>query len=233
MKLTKNSNLTTKVVKLSTWGQYCKDIGSSRDVVDRWLKRWFGPEKQIEREIPALPPGKFNVIYADPPWRYSNVGLGGSAEGHYPTLSVDEIVNYTDGKGKSIFDIIDDNAVLFLWAPNAFLEEGLEVCEGWGFEYKTNFVWIKQKSAYGKLAFYNFGQHEFLFIGIKGSFLPEKGSLVPSVLYAEKTKTHSQKPEKMYEIIKSMYPSPCKHVEGFRRDKRPGWEGWGDEYLGG
>jgi len=26
-----------------TWTQYCEDVGSSRPVVDRWLRRWFGP----------------------------------------------------------------------------------------------------------------------------------------------------------------------------------------------
>lgn len=193
-----------------------------------------GMMRLIEKEklpIPPLPEGKFNVIYADPPWQYSNVGLAGSAEKHYPTLSVDEILNFKDETEKSVLELFPTNAVLFLWAPNSFLEEGLQVCKEWGFEYKTNFVWIKQKSAYGKLAFYNYGQHEFLFMGIKGSFSPQEGSLVPSILYAEKT-THSKKPEKMYEIIESMYPFPEEekpYCELFARNKRERWESWGLE----
>jgi len=37
---------------------------------------------------------KFNIIYADPPWRYktySNKGKGRSAENHYKTLDIEDI----------------------------------------------------------------------------------------------------------------------------------------------
>jgi len=38
---------------------------------------------------------KYNIIYADPPWRYANKKTGGSmksgAEAHYPTMSIQEI----------------------------------------------------------------------------------------------------------------------------------------------
>ena len=32
---------------------------------------------------------------------------------------------------------------LYLWIPNALLQEGLEVMRRWGFTYKTNIVWYK------------------------------------------------------------------------------------------
>ena len=32
---------------------------------------------------------------------------------------------------------------LYLWIPNAFIKEGIEVMEAWGFKYKTNIVWHK------------------------------------------------------------------------------------------
>ena len=35
--------------------------------------------------------GKYAVIYADPPWRYSQKGLQGAAEKHYPTMSIEEL----------------------------------------------------------------------------------------------------------------------------------------------
>lgn len=196
-----------------------------------WTKRAFEKEKGLLSEFiesPPFPEGKYRVIYADPPWQYSNKGLGGSAEKHYRTLSLFEIINYEDTKGKRVVDLTGENSVLFLWVPNAFLEEGLEVCESWGFDYKTNFIWIKQKSAYGKLAFYNYGQHEFLFIATRGSILPKESSLVSSIIYAEKSK-HSKKPEIIYEIIESMYSPP--YIELFARNKRKDWEYWGDEII--
>jgi hypothetical protein len=33
-----------------------------------------------EKPTPPLPPGIFDVIYADPPWQYDNTGVHGAAE---------------------------------------------------------------------------------------------------------------------------------------------------------
>lgn len=229
--------LTSQVIgrgfKGKTWANFCKEIGIDKSTAYRWFVNSGLIEKKGVANALPLPPGKFNVIYADPPWRFSNVGLGGSAEKHYRTLLVGEIIDYKDENVRQITDLVDDNAVLFLWVPNSFLEEGFEVCEGWGFEYKTNFIWLKQKPTYGKLGFYNYGQHEFLFVGVKGSFLPREGELIPSIIVADKTNVHSQKPEVVYEIIQKMYPPPCRYVEGFAREKRQGWEAWGDELISG
>lgn len=38
-----------------------------------------------------FPNKKYDIIYADPPWRYSDKGCSGSAEKHYPTMTVEEI----------------------------------------------------------------------------------------------------------------------------------------------
>jgi len=34
---------------------------------------------------------KYNIIYADPPWRYSDNGCNGAAENHYSTMSIGDI----------------------------------------------------------------------------------------------------------------------------------------------
>lgn len=34
---------------------------------------------------------KYNIIYADPPWRYDMNRGQGAAENHYPTMSIQEI----------------------------------------------------------------------------------------------------------------------------------------------
>ena len=38
-----------------------------------------------------MPKEKFSIIYADPPWRYEQKNRQGSAELHYPTMSIEEI----------------------------------------------------------------------------------------------------------------------------------------------
>lgn len=178
-------------------------------------------QTQIQN-VPNLPLGKYQVIYADPPWAYDNTGLGGSAESHYSTMTVNEIVETI--KKEDIDSLTEDDAVLFLWVPSPFLPEGLELCQAWGFEYKTSFIWIKDRSTYGKLGFYSYSQHEFLFVTTRGSCLPRSESLVPSLIIAPKGE-HSAKPDLVYEIIEGMYPGP--YIELFARKRRANWESWG------
>lgn len=68
---------------------------------------------------------KFNIIYADPPWKYrvySEKGKGRSAENHYKTLKIDDIKNI------DVQSIADDNCILFLWVTFPNLIEGVITC---------------------------------------------------------------------------------------------------------
>ena len=56
---------------------------------------------------------KYNVIYADPPWKYNSranhkTRFGGGANGHYELMSMEEI------KKLPIEEIADKNCALFL-----------------------------------------------------------------------------------------------------------------------
>jgi ParB-like chromosome segregation protein Spo0J len=84
------------------------------------------------------PVGKYRVIYADPPWQYSNsmpVDMATQQEDHYPTMPVSEICKLP------VSDLALDNAVLFLWATSPILEESFGVIRAWGFKYKAFFVY--------------------------------------------------------------------------------------------
>ena len=54
--------------------------------------------------------GKYNVIYADPPWRYAQKGLQGAAERHYPTMGIEELC------ALPVAELAAPDSVLFLWA---------------------------------------------------------------------------------------------------------------------
>ncbi len=174
-------------------------------------------------KAPSFPQGPFDVLYCDPPWQYDNSGLGGAADKHYPTLPTDGIV--TLFRRLDIKSHTTDNAVLFLWVTNPFLPDGLRLISDLDFEYKTNIAWVKQKSTFGKLGFYVYGRHEILLIGVRGSMLPT-GEKPESILNAD-TSIHSRKPEKVYKIIETMYPN-AKKCELFARQRRSGWESWGN-----
>jgi len=171
-----------------------------------------------------LPKGKFSVIYADPPWKYSDTCEAGGvqskgADKHYPLMSIEELC------GMDIVSISNDNAVLFMWVTSPLLEECFDVINAWDFKYKASFVWDKVKHNMGH---YNSVRHEFLLICTKGSFTPEKIKLFDSVQSIKKTKKHSQKPHEFREIIQTLYPS-AKKVELFARETFPGWEAFGNE----
>ena len=56
---------------------------------------------------------KYKIIYADPPWKYKTWRDGmGTAEKHYPTMNIEDIVNMKDTIKK--FQIV---IVFFLGFP--------------------------------------------------------------------------------------------------------------------
>jgi len=171
--------------------------------------------KQNPARTPPLPKGKFNIIYADPPWKYGDerteLDSYGPAERHYQTMSIEDIC------ALSIKERTAKDAALFLWVTSPLLAECWPVIEAWGFKYKASYIWDKQKSFVGN---YNQVQHEILLVCTKGNFVPVTRQVPKSIISIERTKTHSQKPD--------LYPD-AKRLELFSRNKRKGWTMWGNE----
>jgi len=164
--------------------------------------------------------GKFAVILADPPWKYQNSGFEEAAESHYPTMTTDAICNMSEQvKGWST-----SGTVLFLWATNPMLLDAFRVLDCWGFTYKTNMAWIKDKGR-GKGWFLK-SRHELLLIGVKEQ-TPQPLERPDSAFEAARPEKHSQKPELAYKLIESMYAGP--HLEMFSRANRAGWKAFGNE----
>ena len=179
--------------------------------------------KLIKRaEPPAeplpLPLGIYNVIYADPPWKYDfSETTTREIENQYSTMSLDEI--------KAIPIPADENSVLFLWATAPKLLEAIEVMQAWGYQYKSNAVWDKKIIGLG---YWFRGQHELLLVGTKGHFSPPAQELrISSVIESKRTK-HSKKPDLIYETLEKMFPAG-KFLEMFARDSRDKWTSWGNE----
>jgi ParB/RepB/Spo0J family partition protein len=174
-------------------------------------------EGKVERSVEEAVTGRFPVLYADPPWSYQNSGFEMSAAGQYPTMPTPDIM------ALPIPDLVTTDAVLFLWATNPLLRDALRVMHAWGFTYKTNLVWVKDRPSAG---FYVRGRHELLLVGVRGSFVPVAKPLPESVVTAPVT-THSAKPPEVYDLIERLYPGP--YLELFARQRRDGWKAWGNE----
>jgi N6-adenosine-specific RNA methylase IME4 len=167
-----------------------------------------------------LPDDKFQIIYADPPWKYGNSMPDYFTEqaNHYPLMTIQELCDMP------IKDITDKNAVLFMWVTSPILEECFQVINAWGFKYKTSFVWDKVKHNMGH---YSSVRHEMLLLCIRGSYPKESSNLRDSVFTEERTQ-HSKKPDYFYGLIEELYPTG-KKIELFSRNKREGWNSYGNQ----
>ncbi len=173
-----------------------------------------------------FPDKKYKIIYADPPWRYSDKLSfhGGGAEAHYNTMSIEDICNLP------VNSITDSDAILFLWGTWPQLPECLKVVKSWGFTYKTiAFVWVKQYSN-GKdvlgLGRWTRGNTEFCLLAVKGK--PKRIDQGTSQLIKTKIQKHSKKPDIVREkIVRLIGDLP--RIELFARQKTVGWDVWGND----
>lgn len=175
--------------------------------------------------------GPFPLIYADPPWLfniYSEKGKERTPDQHYPTLTDEEIIAFEVG-GKLIPEIAHKDAALLMWCTSSNIHRALEVLRGWGFTYKSQAVWVKDKSGLG-LVFRN--QHEVLLYGTRGK-MPGPLYQPPSVFHAPRGR-HSEKPAEVREAIEKMYPQfdEKTRLELFAREAPDGWSVYGYEAQG-
>lgn len=179
-------------------------------------------QDEMKTETPPLPEQKFHVLYIDPPWKFEFVrSRSRDVANHYPTMTWEEL------SALEISSIAEKDAVLFMWAPACKLEEALDLIGKWGFKYRSCAVWVKDKIGQGQ---YFRNQHELLLVAIRGNPpTPQPRDRTSSVIEAQRRR-HSEKPEKVYAIIETMYPNSRK-IELFARRTRRNWTSWGNEVL--
>jgi N6-adenosine-specific RNA methylase IME4/ParB-like chromosome segregation protein Spo0J len=161
--------------------------------------------------------GAYSVIYADPAWDYiSEETLG------YPTMPLDHI------KALPVNQIAAEDAVLFLWCSASLIGNALQVIESWGFKYKTNAVWDKQRSGQGV---YFRIQHEMLLIATRGTVPEVPYSARPSSVFSDYSGEPSEKPTRIRSVIDDMYPELPKIELFCRGEPAKGWAAWGNECV--
>jgi len=184
-------------------------------------------EKQ-DIEIEPLPKGKYNIIYADPPWKYFDAGWKNQSQ-HYETLDFATIRDRIP-----INEICDENCILFLWITDPMLIKIKELLSEWGFSYSTvGFYWIKKTK--GDKWFFGLGNWtranpEICIIATKGS-VERVDSSIPKLVISE-IQEHSKKPDEVREKIVHLV-GDLPRIELFARPtghpSEKGWEFWGAE----
>ena len=170
---------------------------------------------------------KYGAILADPPWSfraYSGPRVAQrSSHQHYKVNSFDELVRIEVPSA--------DNCAMFMWVVDSHLDQGIELLNRWGFDFKTiAFVWIKTcKSDPTKprmgMGLWTRKQSEICILGTRGK-VPRRDKGVRQVIMAPR-REHSRKPDEIYERIERLVDGP--YLEMFARQSWPGWDSTGDE----
>ena len=170
---------------------------------------------------------KYNIIYADPPWKYGggkDKNFRGLAVDHYPTMKTKDICNIPVNN-------IAADAVLFMWVTYPQLEDAFKVASAWGFKYRTAaFTWVKfgknGKPCFG-LGFWTRSNAEICLIFTKGNYPRRVNNKVEQIILSERLK-HSKKPsEARTRIVELLGDLP--RIELFAREEYDGWDCWGNE----
>ena len=167
---------------------------------------------------------KYNIIYADPPWRYWESGNKNQAL-HYTTMTIDEIC------ALPVKDIADEDCVLFLWVTYPILQEAFRVIEAWGFTYSTAaFVWVKknkrQDTPFVGCGAWTRANSELCLLATRGNVMRLDASV--SQVVESPIEEHSKKPDVVRDLITQLV-GELPRVELFCRNPAEGWDVWGNE----
>lgn len=169
---------------------------------------------------------KYNIIYADPAWKYTDWDNGlRNPKNHYQTMTIEDICNLP------VKDIAADSCILFLWTTYPLLQESFKVLEAWGFTYKTaGFIWVKKnKSNEGN--FFGCGNwtranSEICLIALKGNVTRLNADI--SQIIESPIEEHSKKPDEVRNLITRLV-GELPRIELFSRKAVNGWDCWGNE----
>lgn len=172
----------------------------------------------------------FDIIYSDPPWPQKKSGLrkarpNQTKELDYHTMSVENCFKTMD----RFLERTSELHNVFIWAIDKFLFKTEKEMANRGYKLHARFVWDKENGV--APAFTVRFSHEYLL------WFYEPGKMLKPVescrgkyttVMREKSTVHSKKPICAYEMLEDMFPDANK-IELFARNRRSGWEAWGDE----
>ena len=168
---------------------------------------------------------KYNVIYADPPWKQTKGGIRKcrpqqKRELDYATLELIDIKNI-------ILNVpTEENHVLFLWTIDKFLHEAELLLPN--YKLHARLIWDKTNGV--APAFTVRFSHEYLLWFYTGTFQKVADAYRGkyTTVLRERATRHSRKPYIARKMIEDFYPS-AKRIELFARERFAGWDAFGNE----
>lgn len=190
----------------------------------------------------GLPRGHYRVILADPAQAFksytalqsSNWDSRRDVEKHYATMTIEQIA------ALPVAELAHPTGChLFLWVTGPNLMRAHEIIAAWGFKYSSvGFVWAKLRRGLKDTPLF-FSERDFhLGLGlttrhnVEICLLARRGNcrrIAKNVreLIVSPVREHSRKPAEAYARIERYCDGP--RVELFARERRPGWDAWGNE----
>lgn len=174
----------------------------------------------------GLRTASYGAVLADPPWAF-RIWSGTdntphrTVEDHYSTMSIDAIC------ALPVQTLAKPDCALFLWVVDSHLDKAFAVAQSWGFTYKTRaFEWFKGGGI--GMGYWTRKQTESVLMFTRGK--PARLSKSVRQVIEAPRREHSRKPDEQYERIEALVAGP--YCELFAKYRRPGWDGWGNEYAG-
>lgn len=177
---------------------------------------------------------RYRTIVVDPPWSVHQPPLLGGAPNGFPkaggnqplpygTMSVEQIASLP------VAQMADDNAHLYLWTINRYVEDAYACVRRWGFSPSTLLTWCKPQVGLGAGGAYALTS-EFIVFARRGRGAYERRW--PTSWFQWQRGTHSAKPDAFLDIVEQVSPGP--YAELFARRARFGWHyPIGNQSLGG
>lgn len=164
---------------------------------------------------------KYRTITIDPPWKqtktgYRSVRPNQGRELPYKTMSIEEIKLFP------IDNFTDNNCHLYLWTINKYLRDAFDILDAWRFRFHAVLVWNKPT---GVCPFSLQFRNEFVLFGYRGKLNLKQIGLPTN--FSGVVREHSRKPDELYKLVEAISYPP--RIDIFSREKRDGWEQWGDE----
>ncbi|MBV8196684.1 MAG: DNA methyltransferase [Candidatus Eremiobacteraeota bacterium] len=181
-------------------------------------------------DVPPLPGGPFDIVYADPPWSYYGSPVKDAAAAkHYALMSQSALAELP------VREIMSRRAALFLWATGPRLHYAIELIERWRLHFRgVLYVWVKTNRrgqiirGQGIPPTFTKPTSEFVLAATTmrgGRPFPLRDLAQAQVVLAPRGE-HSRKPD----VFRTMIEQLCgkrPRIELFAREPAPGWVSWG------
>jgi N6-adenosine-specific RNA methylase IME4 len=174
--------------------------------------------------------GPYSILCIDPPWPKNKGGKRAVRPNQGASLDYDTmpILDIFQLLNNLIFEMATPQHTIFLWC----IDEFLPICETQmlGRDYKLHARMIWDKTNGIAPAFSIRYTHEYVLWYYKPKFMQVaetfKGKY--TTVFQEKAREHSRKPDYFYNMINNCFPAESK-IDIFSREKRIGWNQWGNQ----